>query len=287
MARPATPLVSVITPVFNGAEYLEELIASVRDQDYPSFEHIVIDDGSRDGGATVRVLEGFPHLRWWTRANRGQLHTLNEGLAQARGEIVSIISADDRYVTPDAFSTAVAALQARPELGLVYGSVRHIGPTGEPLPFETFVEPRGPFSAFMLRHRSCIYHCSMFVWRRLVTEAGIWFDPTLRLLGDWDWFCRLLESGVKAGFVAEDLSEYRDHPMQITGETVEAAWRAEARAICLKNGASPGVALALRRLFRVRHRVLRACWLLRTGGFGALGARVLHRSRGRGHRAGD
>ena len=65
-------LVSIITPTCNGAEYLEELIQSVTRQVYPNIEHLVIDDGSQYGGATVAILNRYPHLRWWSRENKGQ-----------------------------------------------------------------------------------------------------------------------------------------------------------------------------------------------------------------------
>ena len=57
MEMNAQPLVSIITPVYNGAEYLDELIQSVLRQDYPNIEHLIIDDGSQDDGATVSVLK--------------------------------------------------------------------------------------------------------------------------------------------------------------------------------------------------------------------------------------
>ena len=79
------PLVSIVTPVYNGSLYLEEFIRSVLAQDYPRIEHIVIDDGSTDGGATVEILKRFPHLRWWSRENKGQYPTMNEGFAAADG----------------------------------------------------------------------------------------------------------------------------------------------------------------------------------------------------------
>ncbi len=60
------PLVTIITPVYNGAKYIEELILSVKAQDYPYIEHIIIDDGSDDGGATVAILKRHTHLRWWS-----------------------------------------------------------------------------------------------------------------------------------------------------------------------------------------------------------------------------
>ena len=64
------PLVSIITAVRNGSRYLSALIESVLAQDYPRIEHIVIDDGSDDDDATIRILEQYPHLRWWTRENQ-------------------------------------------------------------------------------------------------------------------------------------------------------------------------------------------------------------------------
>ena len=273
------PLISVITPAYNGAAYLGDLIESVRKQDYPRVEHIVIDDGSTDGGATVETLRRFPHLRWWSRENRGQFHTLNEGIRSAEGNLLAIISADDRYVTPSTFSRVIAHWRTRPELGLVYGRVRRIDSAGTHLPFQTFAEPRGPFSPWMLRHRPCIYHCSMFVARRLVTEPGIWFDPEFRFLGDWDWISRLLASGVTAGYLDERLSEYRDHEEQTTTETREDVWRAEARTICARNRGSYSVCLALRRLYRYRHRTLRLFWLLREGGPRRVFERLVHKLR--------
>ena len=277
---PDKPLISVITPAFNGAAYLEDLIASVQGQDYPRIEHIVIDDGSADGGATVDLLGRFPHLRWWSRENRGQFHTLNEGIQAATGDVVTIISADDRYVAPSSFSRVIAYWRERPALGLVYGRVRHIDPAGAPLPFETSVEPRGPFSPWMLRHRSCIYHCSLFVERRLVTGREIVFDPAFRFLGDWDWISRLLATGVAAGYLAEPLSEYRDHPEQVTTRTREDVWRKEARAVCVRTRASYPVCLALRQFYAYRHRCLRLSWLLRTEGARRVAQRLGHKLRG-------
>jgi glycosyltransferase involved in cell wall biosynthesis len=88
MALITYPLISIITPVYNGREYLEELIQSVLNQSYPKIEHLIIDDGSEDGGATLSILKRYPHLRWWSRENKGQYSTMNEGLLEAKGEII-------------------------------------------------------------------------------------------------------------------------------------------------------------------------------------------------------
>ena len=279
---PLEPLISVVTPAYGAAAYLEDLIESVRRQDYPRIEHIVIDDGSDDGGATVAVLRRYPHLRWWSRENQGQFPTLNEGIRAATGDVLTIISADDRYVAPSAFSHVISHWRSHPEHGLVYGRVRHIDSTGALLPFETSVEPRGPFSAWMLRHRSCIYHCSLFVQRRLVVGPGIWFDPAFRYLGDWDWISRLMASGAAPGYIDEPLSEYRNHPEQVTHTTPEATWSAEARRICERLQSSHGLCLMLRRAYALRHKGLRLAWLFHTGGPRLVARRLARKLQGLG-----
>jgi glycosyltransferase involved in cell wall biosynthesis len=69
-----SPLVSIMTPVYNGSKYIEELILSVKSQDYTEIEHIVIDDGSADNGATVDILKRYPHVRWWSREPQAMCH---------------------------------------------------------------------------------------------------------------------------------------------------------------------------------------------------------------------
>src|SRR3712207_1545890 len=120
------PLVSTVTPVFNGSRFLGQLLESVRTQSYPHIEHIVIDDGSNDGGATLDVLRRHPGVRWWTRDNRGQYATLNEGFAAAGGQIMTTISADDFYVNPRAVEEVVDYFQGHSECDLVLGRTRHV-----------------------------------------------------------------------------------------------------------------------------------------------------------------
>ncbi len=270
--NPGRPLVSIVTPVYNGGPYLEPLLESVRTQDYPGIEHVVIDDGSTDGGATVEVLRRHPDVRWWSRENRGHPRTVNEALAAARGEVLCVINADD-LLAPGAVRRAVESLGRDPDLGIVYGRVQIVDERGELLPFESFVEPRGPFSRAMLRWRSCIYHCSMYVRRELVQERGIFLDPAFRHLLDWDWICRMMDTGCGVGYIDEVMSSFRMHAAQITQSTLPEKWHAEFAEICRRNGVSLRLGLALQRLYWYRHRVLRLLWLLRSGGPGLALAR--------------
>lgn len=79
------PLVSIVTPSFNQAEFIEETILSVKNQDYPNIEHIVIDGGSSDG--TIDILKKYPHLIWISEPDKGQTDAINKGFRMANGEI--------------------------------------------------------------------------------------------------------------------------------------------------------------------------------------------------------
>ena len=124
-----TPLVSIITPSFNQARYLESTIHSVLDQDYPNIEYIIVDGGSTDGSA--EIIHGFSdRLAWWvSEKDHGQTDAINKGFARAKGEILAWLNSDDTY-QPHAIAEAVGLLRDRPEVGLVYGDANFIDENG-------------------------------------------------------------------------------------------------------------------------------------------------------------
>ncbi len=98
------PLVSVVTPVYNGAKYLERCIKSVLDQDYPKIEHIVIDGGSTDG--SVEICRKYPQVTVFSKADLGESHAINRGFSMAQGDVLAWLCADDEY-EPLAVSSAI------------------------------------------------------------------------------------------------------------------------------------------------------------------------------------
>jgi len=206
------PLVSIITPVYNGAKYLPDLITSVQNQDYPNFEHIIIDDGSNDSGATVEVLKGHPHLRWWSHENRGQYASMNEGLDVARGEIICFISADD-FMQPGAVSNIVGWLNVNPGYDGVYGTTRYISEAGESLPIKHSVRKSSIRNYPYYAH---IQHCSLYLYKNTLIQKKLIFNPEVRYVGDYDWIIRLIKTGLRIGFIDQELSTIRRHSDQIS-----------------------------------------------------------------------
>lgn len=119
-------MISVITPSLNSGGYLEEAIRSVLTQQYPNFEHIVVDGGSEDG--TLDILRKYPHLKWVSEPDKGQSDAMNKGFALSRGEIIVYLNADD-YFEPNVFQTVAAAMSKTCKF--IVGQVRVQEPDGK------------------------------------------------------------------------------------------------------------------------------------------------------------
>jgi glycosyltransferase involved in cell wall biosynthesis len=215
------PLVSIITPVYNGAKYLEELIRSVYEQDYPRIEHIIIDDGSTDNGATVEILKCYPHLRWWSRPNKGAYATMNEGLAAAQGDVFTIINADDKYPSPQTISSAVQYLLKSPGYDGIYGGLIRIDQ------YSKRVAKQPPTSGplWLFPYYPVMAHSTLFLWQKAWQERGIFFDLSFPMYGDMDWLLRLIHSGLRFRRIKEDIAFIRLHTQQRGLKFVPEEWK--------------------------------------------------------------
>jgi glycosyltransferase involved in cell wall biosynthesis len=114
------PLITIVTPSFNQAQFLEETIQSVLRQDYPHIEYIIIDGGSTDGSIDI-IKKYEKHIAYWvSESDTGQSNAINKGFAKATGEIFAWLNSDD-LLLPSAARLAAYFLSQDTGIGLVYG----------------------------------------------------------------------------------------------------------------------------------------------------------------------
>ena len=116
----STPKVSIVTPSYNQAQYLERTVLSVLSQDYDNLEYIVIDGDSNDGSKEILQKYTNQIAYWESQKDKGQTHAINKGFSHASGDIFAWINSDDTY-RPGAIKNAVNYLLAHPDVGMVYG----------------------------------------------------------------------------------------------------------------------------------------------------------------------
>lgn len=181
--------ISVVTPSLNQGRYIEETIVSVLDQQYPAFEHIVVDGGSTD--QTLEVLRRYPHLQWVSEPDRGQTPAINKGIRMSTGEIFTYVNADDVY-RQGAFQKVAQIFRNDPTTAVAAGDCDVIDEHSR-----TVGRYRVRLNEFedLLRYwewgnRFCISQPAVFLRRSLLEEVGL-FDERYDLAMDYEMWLRL------------------------------------------------------------------------------------------------
>lgn len=228
LTRPAVgwewPRITVITPSFNQAEFLEQTICSVLNQDYPNLEYFIIDGGSADGSRNI-IEQYAGHLSYWTsETDNGQAHAINKGLERATGELIGYLNSDDYYL-PDALRSVGRYHRHHPDVDLLHGRCRIVDRHGNKLEdrfaaIQAYNELLDLWGVWWQKRN--FVQPEVF-WSRRATEKVGLLREDLQQAMDYEYWARILRAGGKVGSVDLELACFRIHPEQKSARREKAA----------------------------------------------------------------
>lgn len=212
------PRISIITPSFNQAGFLERTLCSVLDQNYPNLEYIVIDGGSTDG--SVEIIKKYEdRLAYWvSEPDGGQSQALNKGFERATGEVIGWLNSDDLYHSGTLLHVGEWFAE-HPQHNVFYGGLSLIDSQDcvHDAVWAGTNDPRYTFWVGLDVHQQSLF------WRReLMDQIGM-IDETMRFSMDLDFIVRLLLHG-RAGRTRRYLGMFRLHEDAKTATMVEQSW---------------------------------------------------------------
>jgi glycosyltransferase involved in cell wall biosynthesis len=219
---------TIVTPSYNHAHFIERTIESVLNQAYPDLEYIVMDGGSTDG--TVEILKRYAdRLTWRSEKDRGQSDAINKGLRMATGDIVAFLNSDDRY-EPGALAKVARYFDQNPETAWAYGKCRIIN--------EHDAEIRRPITWYKnLLSRSYSYRkllAENYVsqpatfWRRSVHDEVGYLNEDEHYVMDYEFWLRLGQR-YPAGVIDDYLASFRMYDASKSGSLTNPQFADELR----------------------------------------------------------
>jgi glycosyltransferase involved in cell wall biosynthesis len=231
------PTISIVTPSFNQAPFLEETIRSIVDQDYPGLEYVVIDGGSTDSSA--EIIERYsPKLKYWvSETDRGHGHALNKGFAQTTGEIMAWLNSDDKYL-PWTLEVVAEIFTVFPDVNWIVGTHAWWDAKGR----LTHARPvyRNIYDYLMGNFR-WIQQESVFWRRNLWERAGATINEDYTFMVDGELWCRFFQHD-RLVALETVLGGYRQHKTNRAAQNMERCVGEMERAIdCMRHQCAPEV----------------------------------------------
>lgn len=216
-----TPLVSIVIPLYNGSNYVEEALQSALAQDYENIEIVVVNDGSTDDGAGRDICMKYADkITYLEKPNGGCASALNYGIKAAKGAYISWLSHDDLY-EPDKVFHQVKLLQQEGidrEKTVISNRGSLIDGQGKalmhPSASETKLLNSIGFFRYLLFHK-CVNGCGLLI-PKSVFENGLYFNEGMRFVLDWNLWLKLAASGVGVYLDSAVLVKNRVHGGQVT-----------------------------------------------------------------------
>jgi glycosyltransferase involved in cell wall biosynthesis len=205
------PKISIVTPSYNQAEFLERTILSILNQNYPNLEYIIIDGGSTDG--SVEIIKKYEkYLTYWvSEPDKGQADALNKGFKIATGEILTYLNSDDVFL-PGILHRIALEFEKKRDIEVLYGNKLLISPKDEIISERRFVKWLPLLSKLGLFSGAGFgVHLDSSFFRKELYNKIKGFDLTLRNAMDTDMFLQMVNLGAKFHFLREYFIGFRLH----------------------------------------------------------------------------
>ncbi len=202
------PKISIITPSFNQAEFLEKTIVSVLNQNYPNLEYIIIDGGSKDGSIDIlRKYESKIHF-WESKKDNGQSHAINKGLSIATGEIATWLNSDD-YFLPDTLKK-VSDIWKRKPFNYLVGNCYFVDKNDNLLDSQIKSKLINNNEYLPCTNNCIVNQPSSFFSMKIYKELGP-LDEKLHYSMDVDFWLKIAAHNYKFEYVDEYYTYFRRH----------------------------------------------------------------------------
>jgi len=209
------PKISIVTPSFKHARFIERTIKSVLNQNYPNLEYFVQDGGSHDGTAEILSYYENQLLKWESRPDSGQSQAINYGFTNTNGEIMAWVNSDD-LLLPGTLDYIADYFNQHPEIDVVYGNRILIDENDNQI--GRWIMPQ--HNDDVLSWQDYIPQETLF-WRRDIWErAGGCIDESYQFAMDWDLLVRFREAGARFSRLPRFLGCFRIHSHQKTLITI-------------------------------------------------------------------
>lgn len=198
------PRISIVTPSFNQADFIEETIRSILLQGYPNLEYMIMDGGSTDGSKKIIGKYALWLSYWVSEPDRGQSNAINKGWDKESGEICAWLNSDDIYEM-NAFRLAAEYFAAHEDIDMIYGNCQVIDENG-------VFQEEAPKMEFDLKALVCnkwfISQPATFIRKQALEKAGR-VNEDLHLVMDWELFLRIALTGSNIAYYPKPLARFR------------------------------------------------------------------------------
>ncbi len=198
--------ISIITPAYNCEKFIEKCILSVQEQDNRDIEHIIINDGSKDGTENIiKTYAAESSIKWVAQDNHGIAYTMNKGFEIAGGDIYAWLDADN-YYQKGIINEIVDLFEHHPDIDIIYGNIEFVDLTGNHK--GTHKPPTDiSFKKALLHTTGAIpLQPAVFFRKRVYPQPG--FNTGYRIAGDYEFWLKVLQKNPRLMYIDKTIGFY-------------------------------------------------------------------------------